>query len=73
MRAPNADMLALNAWVDLSKGLLTLDVPDMGQQNSTLAVIDLFAKPRHLGTRTNGGKASRYALIGPSGEIVPDG
>jgi hypothetical protein len=35
--------------------------------------MDLYAKPHHLGTRTNGGEESRYALIGPSGGTVPDG
>jgi hypothetical protein len=73
LRAPNADTLYLNAWVDLSQGPVLLDVPDMGARYYTLAFMDLYAKPYHLGTRTNGGKAARYALIGPSGGTVPDG
>jgi len=73
LRAPNADTLYLNAWVDLSKGPALLDVPAMGSRYYTLAFMDLFAKPHHLGTRTNGGKAMKYALVGPAGGAVPEG
>jgi len=73
LRAPNADTLYLNAWLDLSKGPVLLEVPAMGPRYYTLAFMDLYAKPHHLGTRTNGGKATRYALVGPSGGKVPDG
>lgn len=73
LRAPNADTLYLNAWVDLSQGPVLLEVPDMGARYYTLAFMDLYAKPHHLGTRTNGGKAARYALVGPSGGLVPEG
>lgn len=73
LRAPNADTLYLNAWVDLSRGPVLVEVPDMGSRYYTLAFMDLYARPWHLGTRTNGGKARRYALVGPSGGTVPDG
>ena len=73
LRAPNADTLYVNAWLDLSKGPVLLDTPAMTGRYYTLAFMDLFAKPHHLGTRTNGGKAMRYALIGPSGGDVPPG
>ncbi|MDE2597156.1 MAG: DUF1254 domain-containing protein [Sphingomonadales bacterium] len=73
LRAPNADTLYLNAWIDLSNGPVLLDVPEMGMRYYTLAFMDLYAKPHHLGTRTNGGKATRYALVGPSGGTVPAG
>lgn len=73
LRSANADTLYLNAWVDLSKGPVLLEVPDMGARYYTLAFMDLYAKPHHLGTRTNGGKATRYALVGPSGGTVPQG
>ncbi|MEY4722430.1 MAG: hypothetical protein RIQ46_2155 [Pseudomonadota bacterium] len=73
LRAPNADTLYLNAWVDMSQGPVLLDVPDMGSRYYTLAFMDLYARPHHLGTRTNGGKATRYALVGPSGGTVPEG
>lgn len=73
LRAPNADTLYLNAWVDLSRGPVLVEVPDMGPRYYTLAFMDLYGRPWHLGTRTNGGKARRYALVGPSGGAVPDG
>jgi hypothetical protein len=73
LRAPNSDTLYLNAWVDLSKGPVLLEVPEMGGRYYTLAFMDLYAKPWHLGTRTNGGKAMRYALVGPSGGTLPEG
>lgn len=73
LRAPNADTLYLNAWIDLSRGPVLLELPEMGRRYYTLAFMDLYAKPYHLGTRTNGGKVARYALVGPSGGAVPDG
>lgn len=73
LRAANADTLYLNAWLDLSRGPVLLDVPAFGARYYTLAFMDLYGKPHHLGTRTNGGAARRYALVGPSGGVVPAG
>ncbi|WP_374527062.1 DUF1254 domain-containing protein [Novosphingobium sp.] len=73
LRAANADTLYLNAWIDLSRGPVLVEVPQMDRRYYTLAFMDLYARPYHLGTRTNGGKAARYALVGPSGGTVPDG
>jgi hypothetical protein len=73
LRAANADTLYVNAWVDLSRGPVLLDVPDMAGRYYTLAFMDQYARPWHLGTRTNSGKAKRYALVGPSGGTVPEG
>lgn len=73
LRAANADTLYLNGWFDLSKGPVLLDVPEFGDRYYTLAFMDHYSKPHHLGTRTNGGRAMRYALVGPSGGDVPEG
>lgn len=73
LRSPNSDTLYLNAWLDLSRGPVLLDVPAMNKRYYTLAFMDLYAKPFHLGTRTNGGRAMRYALVGPSGGTIPAG
>lgn len=73
LRAANADTLYINAWVDMSKGPVLLEAPEMGARYYTLAFMDLYAKPHHLGTRTNGGRATKYALVGPSGGDVPAG
>ena len=67
LRAANADTLYLNAWLDLSRGPVLLDVPAMGDRYYTLAFMDLYGRPLHIGTRTNGGEARRYALVGPNG------
>jgi hypothetical protein len=72
LRAANADTLYLNAWLDLSQGPVMLDVPAMGSRYYTLAFIDLYGRPVHIGTRTNGGSAARYALVGP-GASAPQG
>lgn len=72
LRAANADTLYLNAWLDLSQGPVMLDVPAMGERYYTLAFMDLYGRPVHIGTRTNGGAATRYALVGP-GADAPDG
>lgn len=63
LRAANADTLYVNGWLDLSQGPVLLDTPDMGARYYTLAFMDLFGKPHHIGTRTNQGKATRYALV----------
>lgn len=73
LRAANADTLYLNAWLDLSRGPVLIEVPAFGARYYTLAFMDLYARPYHLGTRTNGGAARRYALVGPAGGAVPDG
>ncbi len=73
LRAANADTLYVNAWIDLSRGPVLLDVPEMKGRYYTLAFMDHYARPWHLGTRTNGGKARRYALVGPAGGTVPEG
>lgn len=73
LRAANADTLYLNAWIDLSRGPVLVDVPAFGARYYTLAFMDLYGRPYHLGTRTNGGQARRYALVGPSGGAVPPG
>lgn len=73
LRAANADTLYLNAWLDLSRGPVLIEVPAFGARYYTLAFMDLYARPYHLGTRTNGGAARRYALVGPAGGAVPEG
>ncbi len=72
LRAANADTLYLNAWLDLSQGPVMLDVPAMGARYYTLAFMDLYGRPVHLGTRTNGGAARRYALVGPGATAPGD-
>lgn len=72
LRAANADTLYLNAWLDLSRGPVMLEVPVMGDRYYTLAFMDLYGRPVHLGTRTNGGAPQRYALVGPGAKAPGD-
>lgn len=65
LRAPNADTLYLNAWVDLRDGPVVLHVPDTADRYYTLALMDLYSLPLHLGRRTTGTREGRYALIPP--------
>ena len=73
LRAANADTLYLNAWLDLSRGPVLIEVPAFGSRYYTLAFMDLYGRPYHVGTRTNRGATARYALVGPSGGTVPEG
>lgn len=73
--SPNNDTLYSIAWVDVSKEPLILSHPDMGDRYFTfeLAGIDSdnFA---YVGTRTTGGKAGSFALVGPNWKgTLPDG
>ena len=65
LRAPNADTLYLNAWVDLREGPVVLRVPDTADRYYTLALMDLYSLPVHIGRRTTGTRAGRFALVPP--------
>jgi hypothetical protein len=65
LRAANADTLYLNAWLDLSRGPVLLDVPDMGRRYYTLAFMDLYARPWHHSAR--GPMAARQRVMRWSG------
>jgi hypothetical protein len=65
LRAPNADTLYLNAWVDLRTGPVVLHVPDTADRYYTLALMDLYSLPVHIGRRTTGTREGRYALVPP--------
>jgi hypothetical protein len=65
--SPNADTLYSMAWLDLSKGPIVLDLPDVGNRYYIMQMMDawtnVFASP---GTRTTGNREGRYAIVGPS-------
>ena len=72
--SPNADTLYSQGYVDLSKEPYILSMPDMGDRYYLMQILngwtDVFASP---GTRTEGGKAQNYALVGPFWEgKLPD-
>ena len=64
--SPNVDTLYSSGFVDLSKEPYILSMPEMGDRFYLVQIMsawtDVFASP---GTRTEGGKAQNYALVGP--------
>lgn len=63
---PNFDTLYSSAWLDLTRGPVTLDVPDTNDRYFMLPMLDMwtdvFANP---GKRTSGTGAQRYLIVGP--------
>jgi hypothetical protein len=63
---PNVDTLYSSAWVDLTKGLLTLTVPATGDRYWSIACMDMFTNNNAvLGTRTVGGGGASLQIVGP--------
>jgi len=64
--SPNVDTLYSTAWLDLGAEPLVLAVPEMGDRYYVMQMLDawtnVFASP---GTRTTGGGAGAFALVGP--------
>lgn len=63
---PNNDTLYSSAFLDLTKGPVTLTIPALGQRYYAVAVMDMFTNNNVvLGTRTIGGKGGTFTLVGP--------
>lgn len=72
---PNNDTLYTNAWIDLSREPVVLEVPDFAGRYYVLGLLDFYTNPfGYIGSRTTGTRAGRFLLHGPDwlGE-VPDG
>jgi len=68
---PNNDTLYSRAWIDLSAGPVTLDMPGMGKRYVSHAFMDMYGTNfAVLGTRTTGGEAARVTLVGPNHETA---
>jgi hypothetical protein len=62
---PNNDTLYSNAWVDLTKGPVTLTIPPTDRYIS-VAVMNMYTdNDAVLGTRTTGNGGGRYTIVGP--------
>lgn len=74
LRSPNADTLYFSAWFDITNGPLIIATPDTAGRYFTIAVTNLYSEVIHIGRRTTGTKARRFALITPDwqGEL-PEG
>lgn len=71
---PNNDTLYSNAWLDLSREPLLLEVPDSGGRYYVLGLLDFYTNPfGYIGSRTTGTQAGRFLLHGPGwqGEVPP--
>ncbi len=64
--APNNDTLYSSAWMDLTKGPLTLTIPPTGARYISVAGMNMFTDNDFvLGTRTVGGAGGRFTVVGP--------
>ena len=63
---PNNDTLYSSAFLDLSKGPMTLTIPPLGKRYYSVAVMDMFTNNNVvLSTRTIGGEGGTFTLVGP--------
>ena len=63
---PNADTIYSAAWIDLTQGPVTLEVPDPGARYLSVAVLDMATDVNHvIGRRQAGPIGGTYRLIGP--------
>jgi hypothetical protein len=63
---PNNDTLYSSAWIDLTKGPLTLTIPPTGARYISVAVLDMYTdNDAVLGTRTVGPDGGTFTLVGP--------
>ncbi|MEW5684579.1 MAG: DUF1254 domain-containing protein [Pseudomonadota bacterium] len=64
--APNNDTLYSSAWLDLTKGPVTLTVPPTGDRYISVAGMNMYTDNDFvLGTRTAGGAGGVYTIVGP--------
>jgi hypothetical protein len=64
---PNADFLYSQAWLDLSKGPVTLSAPDTRGRYYLIAMLDAWTNvAASLGKRTAGTEKAVFAIVGPS-------
>ncbi|MBS0361083.1 MAG: DUF1254 domain-containing protein, partial [Proteobacteria bacterium] len=62
---PNNDTLYSSAWLDLTKGPVTLTVPPCDRYWS-VALLNMYSvNDAILGTRTTGNGGGRYTIVGP--------
>jgi len=63
---PNNDTLYSSAWIDLTKGPITLTLPRTGQRYFSVAGMNMFTDNDFvLGTRTTGGEGGKFTIVGP--------
>lgn len=63
---PNNDTLYSTAWLDLTKGPVTLTLPPTGERYISAAFMNMYTDNEViLGTRTTGAAGGRFRIVGP--------
>jgi len=66
---PNNDTIYSSAFLDLSRGPLVLDVPDIADRYYALAFMDFYSNNfAYVGTRATGSQAGKYVIAVPAGK-----
>jgi hypothetical protein len=64
--APNNDTLYSSAFLDLSRGPLIVEVPEIADRYYSLALMDCYTNNfAYIGTRTTGDVTGKYLIAGP--------
>jgi hypothetical protein len=65
----NRNTLYCVGWVDLSKGPVVFEIPDMGNRYYVMPLLDAWTNTfRSLGSRTTGQKSQKYLLVNRAGQ-----
>ena len=71
---PNNDTLYSQAWLNLEKGPVTISVPASGTRYYCVPLMDMYSNNFAIvGTRTSGGSARTFTVIGPNRNQRSDG
>jgi len=63
---PNNDTLYCSAFLDLSRGPLLFEAPEIADRYYSFAFMDFYTNNfSYIGTRTTGPRAGRYLIVGP--------
>ena len=73
-KSPNADTLYSNAYLDLSRGPVLLEVPDTQGRYYTANFLDMYGNATNISARTHGMHGGRYLIVPASwqGTAPPD-
>ncbi len=72
---PNNDTLYSQSFLDLSRGPVVLEVPEVAERYYTFALMDFYSNNfAYVGTRTTGTAAGKHLVAGPGWRgTAPDG